>query len=211
SSSMGDSAGSISGARLRNTCRSRRPIGAPDACSDLRLWLENQKKNREECDGRAGRILPGFLDGLEGLNVLSLPALGPFDHVELDGLAFLERTEAVALDGGVVDEDVLAVRPREKSKALGIVKPFHCSLFHMCTFPFKCGCIAELRCGMVCESSDVQNRQDDQVRFDDQPQCTMTRHSPRRPRACDSRGTEDQQRSVCWRQTALACGSVFYL
>lgn len=123
--------------RVRETHADRRaPVGAPDASSDLALCPENQEKNREECDGRDGRILPGFRDGLESLNVLSLPALGPFDHVELDGLAFLERTEAVALDGGVVDEDVLAVWPGEESEALGIVKPFHCSLFHICTFPF---------------------------------------------------------------------------
>ena len=37
---------------------------------------------------------------LQGLNVLSLPALGALDYVELNALAFLKRTEAVALDGG---------------------------------------------------------------------------------------------------------------
>jgi hypothetical protein len=30
----------------------------------------------------------------------------------------------------VVDENILAIRAAQKSKALRIVKPFHCSLFH---------------------------------------------------------------------------------
>ena len=93
------------------------------------------------------RILPvsWLCDGLERLDVLSLPALGSFDHVELDGLTFLQRAEAVALNRRVVDEDVLAVRPAQESEALGIVKPFHCSLFHISVFPYSFGCIAELK------------------------------------------------------------------
>jgi hypothetical protein len=69
-------------------------------------------------------------DQLESLNVLSLPALGSLDDVELNALTFLERTEAVALDGGVMHEDVVAIFAADKSEALGIVKPFYCSLFH---------------------------------------------------------------------------------
>ncbi len=73
---------------------------------------------------------------LESLNVLCLPALGAFDDIELDALAFLERTESVRLDGGVMDEYVVAILTADESEALGIVKPLHCSLFHcvVCSF-----------------------------------------------------------------------------
>ena len=73
-------------------------------------------------------------DVLQGLDVLGLPALRALDYVELDALAFLKRTEAVALDGGVMHEDVVAILTADKSEALGIVKPFHCSLFHFSYF-----------------------------------------------------------------------------
>lgn len=71
---------------------------------------------------------------LDGLNVLSLPAFGAFGHVELDLLAFLQRTEAVRLDGGVMDEDVLAVFTAQKSKSLGVIKPLDCACFHCVLF-----------------------------------------------------------------------------
>jgi hypothetical protein len=71
---------------------------------------------------------------LDGLNVLSLPALGTLGHVELDLLAFLQRTEAVCLDGGVMDEDVLAVFTAQKSKSLGVIKPLDCACFHCVLF-----------------------------------------------------------------------------
>jgi hypothetical protein len=75
-------------------------------------------------------LLTGVEDELESLNVLSLPALGSLDHIELNGLAFLKRTEAVALDRGVVDEYVLAAVAAQKAESLCIVKPLNCSLFH---------------------------------------------------------------------------------
>lgn len=68
---------------------------------------------------------------LENLNVLSLPSFCPFDHIELDGLAFLQALESVALNGAKVDKHIITVLPRDKTKPLGIVKPFHCSLFHL--------------------------------------------------------------------------------
>jgi len=55
---------------------------------------------------------------LEGLNVFGLPAFGAFDDVELHALAFLERTEAVGLNGGVMHEDILAAGSADKTEAL---------------------------------------------------------------------------------------------
>jgi hypothetical protein len=74
---------------------------------------------------------------LESLNVLCLPALGAFDDIELNALAFLERTEAVRLDCTVMHEDIVAIFTADKSEAFGIVKPFYCSLFHCVVVPCK--------------------------------------------------------------------------
>ena len=69
--------------------------------------------------------------GLESLNVLSLPTLGSLDYVELDRLAFLERTEALRLDGGVMHEDILAVLAGNESETFCVIEPLHCALFHL--------------------------------------------------------------------------------
>jgi hypothetical protein len=86
---------------------------------------------------------------LDGLYVLSLPALRALGHVELDLLAFLKRTEAVCLDGGVMDEDVLAVLTAQKSKSLGVIKPLDCACFH-CVL-FLCCKLPSERNEEVCE------------------------------------------------------------
>ena len=48
------------------------------------------------------------LETLQNLYVLRLPALGPFDYVERDSLAFLQAAEAVGLNRRIVNE----IRPR---------------------------------------------------------------------------------------------------
>ena len=67
---------------------------------------------------------------LDGAYVLCLPALGALDDVELDALAFLKAAEALCLDGGVMDEYVLAVFTAQKAEALCVVKPLNGALFH---------------------------------------------------------------------------------
>jgi hypothetical protein len=67
---------------------------------------------------------------LQNLNVVRLPALGALHNVKLHGLAFLQRAKAIRLDGGVVNENILTTLAAQKSKALRIVKPLYCSLFH---------------------------------------------------------------------------------
>jgi len=84
-----------------------------------------------------GRPLHSDYWSLENLNVLSLPALGALNDVELDRLAFLKRTEAVRLDRGEVNEYVLTTLAAQKTKTLSIVKPLDCSLFHF-AFSFYC-------------------------------------------------------------------------
>ncbi|HMG01613.1 MAG TPA: hypothetical protein VK596_00685 [Edaphobacter sp.] len=66
----------------------------------------------------------------DDLNVLCLPALRAFDNVELDGLAFLERTETIALNRREVNENVFSVVTAQKTKTLCIVEPLNYTLFH---------------------------------------------------------------------------------
>ena len=68
---------------------------------------------------------------LDALDVLCLPALGAFDHVELHLLTFLEAAESACLNGGEMYEDILAVLAADETIALGVVKPLHCSCFHV--------------------------------------------------------------------------------
>jgi hypothetical protein len=67
-------------------------------------------------------------------HILSLQTLGPTDHVKLDLLAFLKRTEAFALDGGVMNEYVVPVRAAEEAETLRVIKPLHSTCFHNILF-----------------------------------------------------------------------------
>ena len=68
---------------------------------------------------------------LEDLDVLCLPTLRATLHVEADGLAFLQRTEPVRLDGREVNEYVFAVLTRNEAKTFVAIEPLNCSLFHL--------------------------------------------------------------------------------
>src|SRR5881409_2722096 len=62
----------------------------------------------------------------KGLNlgdVACLRALGAVDDLELHCLAFLERSESVALNGRVVHEDVTASVALDEPVTLGVVEP----------------------------------------------------------------------------------------
>jgi len=75
--------------------------------------------------------------GLDAFDVLGLPALGAFDHIELHLLPFLKAAEAIGLNGGEVNEHVLTVLAADESVTLGVVKPLYCSCFHGdALFPF---------------------------------------------------------------------------
>jgi hypothetical protein len=79
-----------------------------------------------------------FFVRLDGLNVLGLPALRAFGHVELHGLPFLEAAKAASLNSGEVHENVLAILTADEAIAFGVVKPLYCSLFQLIfLFPFE--------------------------------------------------------------------------
>ena len=79
-------------------------------------------------------MVTGFLIQLRlnGANRLCLKALGAFADLELYELVLLEGTEAVALNLGVVDENVSgSVGRSDEAKALLWVEPLNSALCHM--------------------------------------------------------------------------------
>jgi hypothetical protein len=82
-------------------------------------------------DGRSRPFFAMLRCGLERLNVLCLPALGALHHVKLNCLTLLEGAEALCLNGGVVNENIFSALAADESETLGVVKPLHCSLFHI--------------------------------------------------------------------------------
>src|ERR1019366_1950796 len=84
-------------------------------------------ESKRKAAARAAFLFPNFGCGLDAFDVLCLPALGAFYDVEL---TFLQAAKPVCLDGGEVNENVLAILAADKTIALGIVKPLYCSCFH---------------------------------------------------------------------------------
>src|SRR5277367_2976109 len=71
------------------------------------------------------------VEGVGGLDVCSLLALGASGDVKRYALAFLEGFEAAGVDCRVMREEVLATVFRgDEAKAFCVVKPFHCSACH---------------------------------------------------------------------------------
>jgi hypothetical protein len=78
---------------------------------------------------------------LQELDVFGLQTFRSFGHVELYGCAFLKALEAGRLNRGEMDEYVLSVSAAQKAVPFRIVKPLHCSLFHLgntCFFEISC-------------------------------------------------------------------------
>src|SRR5512135_736560 len=83
----------------------------------------NQSKTKGRPKAAPWKLGKSF--GLERLNVLCLPALGSLDDVKLHGLAFLQAAETAALDGRVMDENVLAILPADETIPLSVVEPLY--------------------------------------------------------------------------------------
>ena len=58
---------------------------------------------------------------LDSLNVLGLPALWAFGHVELHGLPFLQAAKSASLNSGEMHEDILASLTADEAVAFGVV------------------------------------------------------------------------------------------
>src|SRR5213594_47071 len=74
---------------------------------------------------------------LDRAYVCRLGAFLPLRHVELDTLPFGERAEALSLNGGVVDEDVVSILARDEAEALLVAEPLDGSL-QLGVPPFRC-------------------------------------------------------------------------
>jgi len=97
------------------------------ACSPLWLILMDRVLARLHLNFSA--VWQG--EGLGGLDVCSLLALGASGDVKRYTLAFLEGFEAAGVDCRVMREEVLATVFRgDEAKAFCVVKPFHCSACH---------------------------------------------------------------------------------
>ncbi len=73
---------------------------------------------------------------LDRLDALCLQALRPLRDGELYRLAFLQAAETAGLDGREMHEYVFAGLPRDEAESLGVVKPLHCSCFHVTNNPY---------------------------------------------------------------------------
>ena len=67
---------------------------------------------------------------LDSLNVLSLPALPAFGHIELHRLPFLQAAEAASLNGREMYKYILPILTADEAIAFDVVKPLYFSLFH---------------------------------------------------------------------------------
>src|SRR6185437_322630 len=82
---------------------------------------------RHEKARLSGLFLASLGGGLRRLHLVRLHALRALDGDEGHLLAFLQRLEAVALDGTEVDEQVVTTFRGDEAEALGIVEPFDCT------------------------------------------------------------------------------------
>ena len=63
-------------------------------------------------------------------NVSSLQAFGAFHYFKLNGITFSKGLEAVAVDSGKVNENVLATILLQKTKTLAVIEPLYPTCCH---------------------------------------------------------------------------------
>jgi hypothetical protein len=71
--------------------------------------------------------------------VRGLQALGAAGHFEFNRLSFVQRFIPVSLNGGEVDENVLAGLALDEPKSLTCIEPLYCSLFFQLCFSLLFG------------------------------------------------------------------------
>jgi len=90
-----------------------------------------QKKRPRLSAGSSFQTLLSQCETLGRLNVRSRWTFRTILQFKLDLLAFGQRLEAAALNGGVMHEDIFAAIGRgNETKTLGIVEPLYCSCIH---------------------------------------------------------------------------------
>jgi len=68
---------------------------------------------------------------LDRPHVFRLPALRAFSDAELNRLALLQALESARLNCREVHENVFAILAADEAITLSVIKPLHCSLFHV--------------------------------------------------------------------------------
>jgi len=94
------------------------------------LWDfdNNAKKN----PARRGVFL-SYIQVLQLNDVLSRWTFFARDNFKADPSAFVQGFETISLDSGMMDENIRSSVLLDKTKPLGIVKPFYCSFSHFTT------------------------------------------------------------------------------
>src|SRR5882672_3859968 len=89
----------------------RSSVWCPQIYDEGLIWCPHNARS-PECEGplrcRKRPLRGAMKGGLLLAHVLRLQAFRTLHDFELHAVTFAERAEAVSLDGGVVDEDVLA-------------------------------------------------------------------------------------------------------
>src|SRR5438093_7575965 len=104
-------------------------------CAGRRAALETSGAARKAKGGvlsNAAFVVRGGTSGaLDLANVGRLKPLRAPRHVELQGLTLGEGLEAIALNGRVMNEHVLAAFLRDEAEPLRLVEPLHSTTCHM--------------------------------------------------------------------------------
>ena len=108
----------------RGQGREGRVYRTADEGNEERKIRKSRRSDAGELETGTPCGIPVSCGNLAGLRyVASLLALGAIDDLELDRLTFLERPEAIALDGREVDEYVRPAFAFNETVTLGVVEP----------------------------------------------------------------------------------------
>ena len=88
------------------------------------------RPNREQKSGMKceGGFAAGLIRG--ALDVLSFQTFGAFDNLKLDGFPFVQGFEALTLNGGVMNEHILAGILGNETKTFFVVEPLDFAAGH---------------------------------------------------------------------------------
>src|SRR5271167_2612946 len=88
-------------------------LGSSQTATSAAKSEERKANSEQRLTNKKGGRLAAFPNpeapDLQNLYVLRLPALGPFDYVERDSLAFLQAAEAIGLDRRIVNKHVFPI------------------------------------------------------------------------------------------------------
>ena len=79
---------------------------------------------------RSAPIRSNLVRQSDAPHVGGLQALGALGDLELHGVTLVQAPEPLHCDGGMMHEDIVAVRAGDKAKTLGIIEPLHFAFFH---------------------------------------------------------------------------------